>query len=95
MFSRLFLALVAAAAGMLGGMLAVQFVPVAVVQAQSTLAVPSTVQARSFILLDAAGRKRGEWKLDSSGQPALTLFDERGRDIWGTAPGLRAVPLSK
>jgi hypothetical protein len=95
MFSRLFLAVIAASAGMFGGMFAVQFIPMAVVQAQSTQAVPSTVQAKSFILMDAAGRKRGEWKLDSSGQPSITLYDERGRDIWGTTPGLRAVPLSK
>ena len=88
MFSRMFLAILAAAAGVLGGMLAVA-------QAQGGRTVPSVVEAKSFVLLDRAGHKRGEWKLDASGQPSITLFDESGRSTWSTTPGLRAVPLSK
>lgn len=88
MFSRIFFPILAAAAGMLGGILAAA-------QAQGGRTVPSVIEAKSFVLLDGAGRKRGEWKLDASGQPFITLFDENGRSIWSTAPGIRAVPLSK
>ena len=88
MFSRIFFPLLAAAAGMLGGMLAAA-------QAQGGRTVPSTIEAKSFVLLDSAGHKRGEWKLDASGQPSITLFDANGRSTWSTTPGLRAVPLSK
>lgn len=42
------------------------------------------LQSRSFVLQDNAGRKRGEWKVDASGQPVLRLFDSRGRVIWAT-----------
>jgi hypothetical protein len=42
------------------------------------------LQSKNFVLLDGAGHKRGEWKMDSSGQPILRLFDEKGRVIWDT-----------
>ncbi len=42
------------------------------------------LQSKSFVLLDGAGHKRGEWKMDSSGQPVLRLFDAQGHIVWQT-----------
>ena len=39
-------------------------------------------QCRNYVLMDGAGHKRGEWKVDPSGQPVLRLFDAQGRVIW-------------
>ena len=35
------------------------------------------LQSKEFVLLDGPGHKRGEWKIDSSGQPVLRLFDDQ------------------
>jgi hypothetical protein len=43
-----------------------------------------TLQCRHYVLMDAAGHKRGEWKMDSSGEPVLRMFDAQGRVIWQT-----------
>jgi predicted transcriptional regulator len=40
--------------------------------------------SKNFVRLDSAGHKRGEWKMDSSGQALLQLFDAQGRVIWRT-----------
>jgi len=42
------------------------------------------LHSQNFVLMDGAGHKRGEWKMDSSGQPVLRLFDAQGRVIWQT-----------
>jgi len=42
------------------------------------------LQSKSFVLLDGSGRKRGEWKIDPSGQAVLRLFDSQGQVIWDT-----------
>jgi hypothetical protein len=44
-----------------------------------------TFQCRNYVLMDAAGHKRGEWKMDSSGEPVLRMFDAQGRLIWQTS----------
>ncbi len=44
----------------------------------------NTFECRNFVLMDSAGHKRGEWKVDASGQPVLRLFDKSGRVIWDT-----------
>jgi hypothetical protein len=48
------------------------------------------LHSKDFVLLDGAGHKRGEWKMDSSGQPVLRLFDSQGRVIWDTTGTPRA-----
>jgi hypothetical protein len=42
------------------------------------------LHSKNFELLDGAGHKRGEWTMDSSGQPVLRLFDAQDRVIWQT-----------
>jgi hypothetical protein len=48
------------------------------------------LQSKDFVLLDGSGHKRGEWKMDSSGQPVLRLFDAQGRLTWDTTGTPRA-----
>lgn len=43
------------------------------------------LQSRNYVLLDGAGHKRGEWKVDPSGQAVLRLFDAQGRLAWQTS----------
>jgi hypothetical protein len=77
-----FLLLVAALAGM--------------VFAQTTipkLDVPAVVQAKSFVLLDDSGRKRGEMSMTRTGKPLIQLFDERGRVTWDSTDEPKMKPL--
>jgi hypothetical protein len=48
------------------------------------------LHSKNFVLLDGAGHKRGEWKIDPSGLPVLRLFDAQGRVIWDTTGTPRA-----
>jgi hypothetical protein len=77
--------LVAALAGFLGGA-AGRVVPVL---AQSGEKV---VQAQAFVLVDAAGNRRGEFRVNQQGQTVLHLYDENGRLSW-SAPRMGIVPL--
>ena len=45
------------------------------------------LQSKSFVLLDRAGQKRGEWTMDSSGKPALRMFDTQGHVVWEAGKG--------
>ena len=71
--------LLAASAGFLGGFIGSHMTPV-YAQAPGV----EILQSRNFVLLDGAGHKRGEWRMDSSGLPVLRLFDARGRITWET-----------
>jgi hypothetical protein len=71
--------LLAAAAGFLAGAFSSRLTPV---YAQGSGV--EVLQSKSFVLLDGAGHRRGEWKMDSSGQPVLRLFDAQGHIIWQT-----------
>lgn len=42
------------------------------------------LHCKDYVLIDNAGHKRGEWKMDSSGEPVLRMFDGQGRSIWDT-----------
>ncbi|MGI8744607.1 MAG: hypothetical protein ACR2NN_18940 [Bryobacteraceae bacterium] len=89
MISRMNMIAVAALAGFAAGAFAPRLLQVGPVHAQ---AMPELVQAKSFVLLDGSGRKRGEWKLDASGDPVLQLFDQGGRTIWEAGkPKVRAL----
>jgi hypothetical protein len=55
--------------------------------------VPAVVQAKSFVLLDDAGRKRGEMSITRAGQPLIQLFDDRGRVIWDSTDEPKMRPL--
>jgi hypothetical protein len=50
--------------------------------------------SESFVVLDERGAKRAELGVTSQGDPALVLYDERGRVIWNTpnVPGTRIWP---
>ena len=50
-----------------------------------------TFECKNYVLMDGAGHKRGEWKIDSSGEPVLRMFDAQGRVIWQTNKAGRAV----
>lgn len=63
---------------------------------QNTVTKPEAagvVQAKSFVLLDEAGRKRGEMSVTRAGKPLIELFDERGRVIWDSTGEPRIKPL--
>jgi hypothetical protein len=55
--------------------------------------VPAVVQAKSFVMLDQTGRKRGEMSMTQSGKPIIQLFDERGRVLWDSTDEPRMKPL--
>ena len=71
----------AAAAGFAGGLAGSR---IATVHAQGPGPGVEILRSKSFVLLDASGRKRGEWRMDSNGQPVLRLFDDRGNVFWDT-----------
>jgi hypothetical protein len=75
-------------AGFLGG-LAGSRITTAFAQSPST----EVIQSRSFVLLDSAGRKRGEWMIDVSGQAVIRLFDSHGQELWDTAGTAHAQRL--
>ena len=76
----------AALAGFIGGAAASRLRPV---HAQGPGA--EVLRSRSFVLLDSAGRKRGEWIVDSSGKPLLRMFDAFGRVIWEARGGPQLI----
>jgi hypothetical protein len=78
--------ILAALAGFVGGMAASRL---EAVHAQGPGA--EVLPSRSFLLLDNAGRKRGEWIVDSSGKPLLRMFDASGRIIWETRGGPQLI----
>jgi hypothetical protein len=43
-------------------------------------AVPDTAVAKEFKLVDAKGKTRAQLFMTGAGQPALTLFDEKGKE---------------
>jgi hypothetical protein len=45
------------------------------------------LRSKNFVLLDDGGHKRGEWNMDSSGEPVIRLFDAQGRVMWQTGKG--------
>ncbi|HTW63986.1 MAG TPA: hypothetical protein VME17_05185 [Bryobacteraceae bacterium] len=49
------------------------------------------LRSRGFMLFDSAGRKRGEWTVDSSDQPRLRMFDRFGRVIWESRGGAQLI----
>ena len=75
-------------AGFLGG-LAGGWIITAFAQSPSA----DVIQSRGFVLLDNAGRKRGEWMIDVSGQAVVRLFDSHGKVLWDTAGTVRAQRL--
>ncbi len=76
---RISILMVATFAGFVAGALSSRYTPV---YAQGPRV--EILQSKEFVLLDGPGHKRGEWKIDSSGQPVLRLFDGHGRVIWDT-----------
>jgi hypothetical protein len=83
---RLSTSMLAAMAGFLGGF-AGSHLPTVNAQTQP----PAILNSRDFVLVDAAGHKRGEWKLDTAGQPVLRLFGPQGQVIWETKGGAQLL----
>lgn len=69
----------AATTGLLAGVVGSRLTPVYAQESSVEI-----LHSKDFVLLDGSGHKRGEWKMDSSGQPVLRLFDAQGRTIWDT-----------
>ena len=78
--------LLAVVAGFAGGLAATH---VEEVHAQGP--GPELLRSRGFVLLDGAGRTRGEWSVDSTGKPRLRMFDANGRVIWETRGGAQLL----
>ncbi len=91
-------ALLGIAGGFVGGRLSLP--PAVHAQVQPRVippqrAISSTpMEARSFVLVDGQGRKRGELGFDRSGQPALRFFDESGKVVW-TGGAVTPMPLAQ
>jgi hypothetical protein len=49
------------------------------------------IHGREFVLLDAQGRKRGEWMVDSSDRGVIRMFDSKGSLIWDNGGGARLL----
>jgi hypothetical protein len=71
----------ALAAGFVGGALSHYLAPTPV-RAETLPPVPSEVRARSFLLVNDRGGVIGTFTADSSGRPAIRLFDSSGREVW-------------
>jgi hypothetical protein len=83
--------ILAVAAGFLGGALS-RYVAPPVARADALVAAPSELRAQSFLLVNEKGAVRGTFSLDASGNPALRLFDPRGREVWSAeGPVTRAA----
>lgn len=52
---------------------------------------PEVIRARSFVLVDSEGHRRGEWLVDKSGRGVLRMFDAKGTMIWSSAPGAQLL----
>jgi hypothetical protein len=57
--------------------------PLARARAGQTVPV---LEAQQFLLLDPAGRRRGEWRLDTDGEPWILLYGADGK-IVASLPG--------
>jgi hypothetical protein len=71
----------ALAAGFVGGMLSHTLTAPAV-QAESPAPAAAELRARSFLLVNDKGQVVGKFSAESSGRPAIRLFDATGREIW-------------
>jgi hypothetical protein len=82
---------IAAAAGLLGGIVSTYLAP-ALVHAQTTPPVPAMIAAQRFLLMSDKGQRLGEISVDSSGKSSIRLFDTNGRVLW-SAGGEQFKPL--
>jgi hypothetical protein len=61
---------------------------------RAQVVVPQTpITARSFVLVDNQGRKRGELSTLPDGRPFLKFYDTQGNVVWNAAGGARLLPL--
>jgi hypothetical protein len=84
------LAVTAALAGFLGGVIA-SGINTAFAQPRGGAA--QEITAQRFVVADADGNKRAEMGLDLGGRIHLTLYSEKGRVLW-SAPVVGMMPLS-
>ena len=89
--NRSFHLAIAAAAGLLGGIVSTSIAPV-LAHAQNTPAVPKVIAAESFLLVNQKGQKLGEIAVDGFGKPYIRLVDPNGRVLW-SAGGDQFKPL--
>jgi hypothetical protein len=79
-------------AGFAGGAVGSRVIPLQTAYAQTP--TPDLVQAKSFVLLDSDNRKRGEWRIDTGGEPVLELYDKQGKLIWDSSDRPKIKMLS-
>lgn len=79
------------AAGLLGGCLS-HYISPQLVHAQSQAPAPKIVQSQSFVLVNEAGAKVGEFAIDTDGRANIKLFDDHGSNgsqvIWNARGAL-------
>ncbi|HKW96217.1 MAG TPA: hypothetical protein VJN43_00720 [Bryobacteraceae bacterium] len=51
-------------------------------------AAAAEIKAGSFVLVDAEGNRRAVLGFDKSGQPNLSIYDNRGHTVWTTRSGV-------
>jgi hypothetical protein len=81
------------AAGLAGGILS-HYVSPELVHAQTPAPAPKVIQAQSFVLVNDAGTKLGEFTIDPDGKPNIRLFDNQvtnssSRGFYVTSPNGR------
>jgi len=82
---RILTIVLAMAAGFIGGTVGSSF---KTVYAQTP---EGLIRGGEFVLLDAQGRTRGEWAVDSSDRGVIRMFDSKGSLIWDSAGGARLL----
>lgn len=72
--------------GLVGGVVASQFLTEAPGFAEKAFHEPKVIRAEKFEIVDQNGRVHGEFGLRSDGTPVLRLYDEDGNPKVGFSP---------
>jgi hypothetical protein len=86
MRKELVFAMIALAAGFVGGALSGGLRTVFAQQRATE------ITAERFTVVDSKGVRRGEFGLDSQGRILLDLYNENGRLLWAAPASVRAFP---
>jgi hypothetical protein len=94
------IALLALAAGFIGGIVSQRIAP-APVYAQAQTPIQKEIRAESFVIVDENGMPRGAFGVDKKGDPMIEVTDTKGHPYggrfdpsfkWGPVPDFKAKP---